>query len=320
MADSVLPVVDLAAFRSGGPETRTQIARDVDAACQDTGFLVLEGHGVDDGVIRAAWAAADRFFDLPLRTKLTLAPDRPDGPRGYFPVERETLTRSRGVAGPPDFKEAFSLGPPSAPDHAAGADREFFYGANRWPDDPTFRNALTTYYAAMVALAAELMSLFAAALTLPQDYFAGYFTHHSSALRLLNYPARAPSEATRAGAHSDYGSLTILRSDPKTAGLEVETSAGRFVPAPRTDSGFIVNIGDLMARWTNDRWTSTVHRVVAPEGGERRQSIAFFHNPNFDADIDCLPVCIEPGDRARHARVSAGRYLRERFTSALPDA
>lgn len=324
MAD--IPLLDLGAFLQTDAGRRRQIGRLVDDVCRHTGFIAIDNHGVDTAVIAAAWQAAGEFFDLPSEEKLGLCPDRPGNPRGYFALEFEALTRSRGVPSPRDPKESFSSGPLTPPDDVPVCDDlEFFFGANRWPESPPgFQEAWSTYYRAMERLGAKLMRLFAAALQLPEDYFAAYHDHHVSALRALNYPATTlPLKAgqQRAGEHSDYGSVTILKPDPVVGGLELRLPSGHWVAAPRVGDGFLVNIGDLLARWTNDRWVSTLHRVTlpGPELGQlpRRQSIAYFQNPNHDAIIQALPGCIAAGETPRYAPVTAGQYLLERFRSAL---
>jgi isopenicillin N synthase-like dioxygenase len=143
------------------------------------------------------------------------------------------------------------------------------------------------------------------------------------ALRCINYPAsdepRLP-EQKGAGEHSDYGSITILKSDPDVPGLEIKLPSGRWAKAPLVEDAFIINIGDMMARWTNDRWVSTLHRVVQPNsadsGASRRQSMAFFHNTSFDAEIECISTCLGAGEQPKYRPVLAGQYLRERFTMA----
>jgi isopenicillin N synthase-like dioxygenase len=147
-------------------------------------------------------------------------------------------------------------------------------------------------------------------------------------MRMVHYPhqdAPPPPGALRAGAHTDYGTLTILRQDDAPGGLEVQDAAGRWVPVPFQPGSFVVNIGDLMARWTNDRWRSTLHRVVnpPPEPGRsnRRTSLPFFHNANWDARIECLPTCLAAGEAPRHAPVLAGAHLMAKFRSTvMPEA
>lgn len=317
--------IDLHEFRGAPLQRRTEIGQSVDRACRSTGFLVVTNHAVPAAILDSAWQAARAFFDRPLREKMRLAPSDPREPRGYFPVAKETLTLSRGVTGPPDLKESFSSGPPEPPESLrADPDLAFFYGANSWPEQPAgFRAAWLACYRAMETLASELMVVFAAALGLPDDYFHPFFDRHVSALRALNYPPVACGSeraGARAGDHSDYGSLTILCPDPDVPGLEIEVEPGRWLAAPAVRDGFIINIGDLMQRWSNDRWTSTVHRVAAKEAtgdSPRRQSIAFFHNPNHDAVIECLPTCSDERDGRRYDAVVAGDYLQSRFTATL---
>jgi isopenicillin N synthase-like dioxygenase len=180
--------------------------------------------------------------------------------------------------------------------------------------------AWTRYYAAMEDLAARLMRVFAVALNMPETYFDAFINHPVSALRALNYPEQrvAPSAGQlRAGAHTDYGSLTILLPQAGSRGLEILTPDGQWTPVPPIPGAFIVNIGDLMARWTNDSWVSTLHRVVNPppaEGGlDRRQSLAFFHQPDWDAEITVLPACVNPGDAPHYGPVRSGPYLMSKF-------
>ncbi len=324
---SVMPTVDLSAYLEGTASEQDTVAQQVDETCQASGFLIIENHGVADKTIAAAWDMAAAFFALPLETKLAARTSDPTCPRGYFPPQSETLAKSRGVATPPDQKEAFSSGPLAVPGGLSNdIDFDFHYGPNIWPDEPAeFRKAWICYYHAMEKLGSQLMSLFAAALRLPRDYFVEFHTHHISALRALNYPsidvALMPGQQ-RAGAHSDYGSLTILKPDLHVGGLEIQLPSGDWLAAPLIEDTFVINIGDMMARWTNDRWVSTVHRVVSPppeEGGlnRRRQSIAYFHNPNFDADINCIPTCLDDGATMKYPSVQAGQYLYHRFSSAV---
>ncbi len=171
------------------------------------------------------------------------------------------------------------------------------------------------------------MKLFALALKLPEDFFAEFIDAPVSALRALNYPEQilAPRPGQlRAGAHTDYGSLTILMPQPGSKGREILTPDGRWTPVPPAPGAFVINIGDLMARWTNDRWVSTLHRVANPspeDGGlSRRQSLAFFHQPNWSAEIACLDACLQPGEKPKYEPVLSGPYLMSRFkatTAAL---
>jgi len=164
------------------------------------------------------------------------------------------------------------------------------------------------------------MRVFALALDLPEHYFDSAIDDPISAMRMLNYPhTNVPPEPgqLRAGAHSDYGSLTILLADAAPGGLEIRSPEGKWVAVPNLPGAFIVNIGDLMALWTNDRWVSTLHRVVNPSadssGSTRRQSFAFFHQPNWSAEISCIPTCLAAGERPKYAPARSGEYLMNKF-------
>lgn len=180
---------------------------------------------------------------------------------------------------------------------------------------------MTRYYDALAALVDQMMSLMALGLGLADDHFSLAIARHTSALRLLHYPDLSgrgiePGQL-RAGAHSDYGTITLLRQDEAPGGLEVRGVDGGWHAVVSVDDAYVVNVGDALERWTNDRWRSTVHRVVVPPPDAdrdcERQSIAFFHNANWDALIECLPGCAGPDDPPRYEPVTAGRHLMDKF-------
>lgn len=322
-----VPVIDLEPFRLGSDRDRRRTADAVDAACREVGFLGIVGHGIADEMLERSWNDARAFFDLPLADRLTVREPHPGYPYGYRPFEAETLDRSIGeYGGAPDLKETLNIGPVDPPprplEDMTDPDERAVYAPNLWPDAvmPQLRETFTAYYHAMADLAAELMTAFAWALDLAPDHFTPYIDRHGSALRLAHYPAlTAPPMPgqLRASAHTDYGTLTILRADDEHPGLQVETATGDWVDVPPVPGGFVVNLGDLMARWTNDRWRSTMHRVVvsAGESGQRRLSIPFFHNANWDAVISCIPTCV--GDGARYEPVIAGPHLMAKFRATV---
>ncbi len=325
---TAIPVVDLGAFLTASAEEQSSIAHEVDNICRNTGFLIIENHGVPADVIQHAWRSTRTFFDLPLADKLTAKSANPRCPRGYFPMASEALAKSLGVNTPPDIKESFGIGRMVAPQvQLPPDDYDFYFGENLWPTAmPRLQSSLTTYFEAMTELGSRVLRLFAAALDMPHDYFEQFHTYPMSALRCINYPGTdqplLPMQRG-AGEHSDYGSITILKSDPAVPGLEIKLASGKWVRAPLVDDAFIVNIGDMMARWTNDRWVSTLHRVVQPDGQsdgvQRRQSMAYFYNTNFDAAIDCIPSCLGAGEAPKYETVYSGPYLKSRFTAAIDD-
>ncbi|OJF94972.1 isopenicillin N synthase family dioxygenase [Pararhizobium antarcticum] len=316
------PVFDLSAFEQGDASEKKRLGEVVDAICRETGFLAIRNHGVPQTVIDAVWANARAFFDLPAEEKQRVRAPYKGYPYGYLGPELEALAKSRDVDSPPDLKESFNGGPLVQP--ASITDPEalaFCYAETIWPERPDgFVDAWKAYYAALEDLAARVMRLFAVALDLPETYFEPFINTPISALRGLNYPKQhvppKPGQL-RAGAHTDYGSLTILLPQAGSKGLEIITPDGQWTPVPPVDGAFVINIGDLMARWTNDRWVSTLHRVVNPspdEGGmARRQSLAFFHQPNWDAQITVLDACLSPGEVAKYPPVLSGPYLMSKF-------
>jgi isopenicillin N synthase-like dioxygenase len=182
------------------------------------------------------------------------------------------------------------------------------------------RPVYTTYFRVLADLARTLMRLFALALDQPEQFFDDKIDKHISRLRVRNYPAPTvppkPGQL-RAGTHSDYGSLTILKTEDKPGALQVYNKAGEWVDVPSVPGCFIVNLGDLMARWTNDTWVSTLHRVVNPPldaaDRSRRQSLVFFHNPNYDAVIACIPSCQGPDRPPTYPVTTSGEHLRQQF-------
>ncbi|MBK8456029.1 MAG: isopenicillin N synthase family oxygenase [Phyllobacteriaceae bacterium] len=312
------PVFDLGRFERSDAAGRAALGRQVDAICRSTGFLAIADHGVSRAVIDGVWSAAQSFFDLPAAQKEHVRVAYPGYPYGWLGPGAEALAKSRGEETPPDLKESFNGGPAAPPPGMSDAGAlSFCYAATPFPAEPAgFRAAWNAYYAAMENLAARIMRVFAAALNLPGDFFAPFIDTPISALRALNYPAtdRPPAAGQmRAGAHTDYGSLTILLPQPGSHGLEILSPEGQWVEVEPVDNAFVINIGDLMQRWTNDRWSSTLHRVVADGESARRQSLAFFHQPNWFAEIACLEACLAPGETAKFAPVLSGPYLMGKF-------
>jgi isopenicillin N synthase-like dioxygenase len=305
------PAFDLALHETLEGGARADSAARLDRICRETGFLVLRGHGVPDAVVGNVWDAARRFFGLPPEQKARVAAPYPGYPYGWLGPRREALARSKGEMTPPDLKESFNGGPRATP--AGMEDPEalaFCYQPTLWPELPGFRDAWETYYAAMEDLAARVMRAFAEALGLPRAHFDSFLSAPISALRALHYPmtegAPEPNQQ-RAGAHTDYGSLTILLPQPGSRGLEILHPTLGWTEVPAEPGAFVINIGDLMARWTADRWVSTLHRVVAHPGQPARQSLAFFHQPDWHARI----VPLDGSDA--YPPVLSGPYLMAKF-------
>ena len=314
---SRVPLVDL----SGAFEPGTRRNEAVDAirrACEDVGFLVITGHGVSDEAVARIDTTARRFFNLPLDDKMELV-SHYGNRRGYKPLRSSTLALSRDQETPPDLAELYLVNRFDDREAARRAGlregREAFFSPNRWPDPdlmPGFRESFLAYYAVMEDLAARIMRLMALALDLDEHWFDDKIADHITGLAALRYPAldAAPLPGQfRRGPHSDWGSLTILYSDG-VPGLQILSPEGEWEDVPAVEGSFVINIGDLMAAWTNDRWVSTLHRVVVADGawGERI-SVAFFHQPTYDARIECIPTCTSPDDPPRHKPTTSGEWL-----------
>jgi isopenicillin N synthase-like dioxygenase len=319
-----VPVIDIAPFRDGDAAGKAAVARQVGQACRDIGFLIISGHGIDPALIERTDAVSRKFFDLPLEDKMAVVRPAMDVTRGYIPIETEAVAASRGEKTAGDLNESFMIGPvdvdPSDPYYTRPEAGKHFH-PNLWPAAPDgLRETYTAYYRAMGDLAARFMRIFALALELPEAFFDDKIDRHISRLRIRNYPEQAtppkPGQL-RAGAHSDYGSLTILKAEANPGGLQVFNKEGEWVDVPIMEGTYIVNLGELMARWTNDAWVSTLHRVVNPPAehalGSRRQSIIFFHNPNYDADITCIPSCAGADNPPKYPPTTSGDHLRNQF-------
>lgn len=323
-----IPVLDLSRFLHGDDCERRRVAKDTDAICRDVGFFAIAGHEVPESLINDMYRCSKAFFHQPEDRKHAVRQPASDVIRGHIGMGLAALGTTQGEETPPDLKESFSIGPLEFDlermDRSLPGIRHHFR-ENIWPEGlDDFRCAWTRYYRAMTRLSEDILQLFASALELERDHFALHCDRHISILSAIFYPDQDPPPKPgqlRAGAHTDFGTLTILKPDQAPGGLEVLSKAGKWIPAIAPADGFMVNIGDLMARWTNDRWVSTLHRVVNPPPDQRlgseRLSIGFFHQPNYDAVVECLPSCRDAGTKARYLPVAAGEHLYSQFASQV---
>ena len=295
-----IPVIDLEPFLRATAEGRASVPAAIREAAERIGFFAITGHGVPCATMDALYSQAHAFFDLPLEEKQRVAPPRPDYPRGYKAVGFEALAAGNEIKTPPDLKEYYHFGRADIPDESyfKGEEGRKHFFANQWPCQPSgFAHAADAYYRAMEGLSVALCRISALALGLPEHFFDDKIDRHITAARINYYPRQEdpPAEGQlRAGAHTDYGMLTIL-SGESAPGLQVRTRSGDWVDVATDKYRFVCNIGDLLMRWTNDRWVSNTHRVINPPRelarAASRVSIAFFHHPNYDAKIECIPGC-----------------------------
>ncbi|MGI9425722.1 MAG: isopenicillin N synthase family dioxygenase [Hyphomicrobiaceae bacterium] len=328
--DEQIPVIDFISFRNGGAADRKRIASELGRAAEGLGFAVIGGHGIAPSIGEDLREAALRFFDLPLEDKLLVRRPKNDQNRGYIPFGEETLVRMAGGDSPPDVKEVFAIGPDGVPNtpYFTGPASYPSFAANLWPDAPgDLQPKMLAYWHGMEGVMRMLGEAIAIALGMASDTFADVLDErHTSQLRLLHYPPLSENVEPgqlRAGEHTDVGMMTILRNDPVPGGLQVKGRDGRWIDAPAVADTFILNIGDLLMRWTNDQLVSTLHRVAVPPlsagARARRLSIGYFVGPRYDAMVECLPACHGPGRPAKYPPVSVHDYRTARCAAGAGD-
>lgn len=320
MVTTRLPITDIAPFLEGAEADKRAVARAIAQQCSETGFLVVKGHGLPQQMIDLAIQLGFEFFDLPRGTKDRWHPTGPAKQRGYHGMATRGLASTLDKEAPKDLRESVFLGP--IDDHrgayAAIPAAASAYAPNIYPSEPLgFGASLIDLYRGFERLAADLMRIFAIALEMPEQHFAPLIDKHFSVMSVHHYPALTdPPEPgqLRTGAHTDFGSLTILAMTKANGGLQVEMPDSSWMPVQAGPGELIVNLGDMMQRWTNDRWKSTMHRVVTPDqlgdATSRRLSIGYFMHPNHDAQIQCIPSCVDDGNEPRYPIISAGDHIR----------
>jgi len=318
-----IPTIELGRL-DGSPADRARLARDVDEVAREVGFLYLSDHGVDDRLIADMWAVTNEFFDLPLEVKSKYVAEVLSSERGYTRFATEHHAHTLGATAPADLFEAFTMGNfDLEDDDYVNRATETFFWANIWPVEVAeMREVWERYHSTIGRVSHRLMSALALALDLPDDWFMPYVDRDVRTVRSLRYPSlvQAP-EADQFGiaAHSDYGSITILNTNG-ISGLQVEREVGGdWIDVPHVDGAFIVNVGDIMSRWSNGRWRSTMHRVVRRPGEPMRQSIAHFCAPNYDAVVSALPNCVPAGEEPRFAPVVSGEWILAKLRSAYTE-
>ena len=281
VATTSLPVIDILGLRSYRISDRDAVADAIHEACRDNGFFYITNHGVPSQLIDAVTHEMRNFFSLPLETKLALFQRQSEYHRGYEPIGFQTLDPGTK----PDIKEGFDIGSTL---RAVGAD-DRRYGVNLWPDDaPVFRQTMDNYFASMLSLSRLVLTGIGRSLGLADRYFDSFCRDPIATLRLLHYPQQSPSAATEigAGAHTDWGAITILLQD-ENSGLQVWDGVNDWIHVPPVPGTYVVNLGNLMARWTKDYYRSTLHRVVNVSGQDR-YSIPFFLDGPPDYMVSCL--------------------------------
>ena len=305
-----VPQIDIGPLLHGSAEARRRVGDAVRDACRDVGFFYVRNHGIAQATVDDLFREMARFYAQPEDAKREIHASRSRCFRGYSGLDEERHDATTDYYEP---HEVIDFGRENAPDDPPECAGSLLYGPNLWPScTPGLRAAVEAYYAAMLEVSNALLRAFALALDLPEAYFLDKFDRAAGALRLLHYPPQ-PAEETRLGlgAHTDYEMFTILAQDANP-GLQVLNGAGEWIDIPPVAGTFVVNIGDLMARWTNDRFTSNIHRA-ANRTGRHRYSVPFFMGANVNTEIRCLESCTGPDDPPRYPPVLAGAHIEARL-------
>jgi isopenicillin N synthase-like dioxygenase len=322
-----LPVIDVSAALAGDPEARSGVATAIDSACVDSGFFAIAGHGIESALLDDVIDTSRRFFALDPAEKGRVAPPGPLDYRGFLGLDTTSLAATLGEETPPDLCESYNIGGFDDPEKRARATvpgHEMTFLHNLWPERPDgFRAAYEAYFEAVEHLCRQMLPLFALALGLPESWFEDKVNDHTSLLLTNWYPPvqsdPRPGQLRRGG-HTDYGMFTVVAPE-QVPGLQICLD-GTWLDVPLVEDAFVVNLGDLMGRWTNDRWVSTLHRVVVPEGDAARRdrmSVVFFFQPDFRAVIETIPTTVTDEHPARYEPVIAGEWIAAKSMSMLDE-
>jgi isopenicillin N synthase-like dioxygenase len=320
LRDGILavPVIDISSFRMpyADADARDRVVRQVDAAARTVGFMQITGHGISATTLSEFTDATDAFFalDAPAKARYRCPPGVN---RGYTPPRAESLANSLGLVTAADLFEAINVGRPAADFPGLDLPPDV-YAANVYPaaEVPGFEAAVTAWFEAAGRVARTMLRIFGVALGGGEDYLERFTDHSIDVLRMNNYRLPDPGAELEPGqlgmgAHTDFGIVTVLWAD-QVPGLEIHGTDGNWHPVLPADGALLVNLGDATARWTNEEWISTLHRVAPPRIGGAlvpRRSAAYFHDGNVDAVIECLPSCVTAGNPARYEPVTVGEHL-----------
>lgn len=286
-------------------------------ACRETGFFYVAGHRIAQALIDAQFEFARRFFALPAEQKLALHMRQSASTAGYEAIGGQILDSQDATApkAPPDLKESFYIAMELPAEHPWAQKKIRGFGHNQWPDLAGFKQQMLAYQAAVRALGDRVLAMIALSLELPEDFFAPYYDWPGTTLRLLRYPPHphaALANQLGAGAHTDWGGVTLLAQDG-LGGLEVRNVEGEWIQARPIPGTLVVNLGDLMQRWTNGVYRSNMHRVKNNSSTRDRYSIPFFYSPRPDARIECMPTCTDAAHPPKYPPCTAAEHTYEMF-------
>ncbi|KAI9044348.1 isopenicillin N synthase family dioxygenase [Aspergillus affinis] len=315
------PIIDFEGFYTPDPIRKSSFLNQIRQACQDHGFFQIINHGIPDGIQADILSQARDLFSLPVEVKEKYSMDTATDNRGYERLRAQNFEK-RGLG---DLKEGFYLGKNLPVDHPSVQAGKFSQGPNKYPvemrDADGFRRVVDEYHERMCALAGELMSVVALTLGMGEASFEGFCEEPVAILRLLKYPAQELSREGEGeglergiGAHTDFGAITILLQDDK-GGLQVwDRESAEWADVIPMPGALVINLGNMMMWWTNDRYLSNLHRVIN-HSGEDRYSVPFFFSGSPDYVVDCLPNCRDDGHEAKYPPITVAEWMGARYAN-----
>ncbi|MEM9621393.1 MAG: 2OG-Fe(II) oxygenase family protein [Pseudomonadota bacterium] len=298
-----VPLVDFGPYNEHKHEANTQLAYALDDALTSSGFVAVTNIGIDPLLRAQTFANASEFFAQPSAVKKQFAYTDPEANFGYQPPLSETLEPGR----PADIKQAFTMR------NLLGRLQD----TNAWPDE-TFKRTAREFFEACTQASFRILRVFALALDVPKDYFVELHSGENVTMRYLHYPASGYDVAQQqmgAGAHTDYGAVTLLFQD-EVGGLQINDRDGDWRDVPPIPNAVNLNTGDLMSHWSNGRYPSTEHRVLPLIGDRERQSVAFFTDPDNSTLVECLPSCVAADRPAMYSPVLAGQHIQAKIDAS----
>jgi len=308
--NSPIPIIDLNAFHENNNDliAKQKTAEQVREALHTFGFFYLTNHALDHELQNAALKCAKHFFALKKEEKDSIAISKSPLQRGYR--SPQTVGKCNLNSELNDFKENLIFG--------QTGEGPYFYGDNLFPDEclvgKEWRSTIERYYYESHLLGVRLAKCLALAMNRDERFFVDNMTHSFDHLVLIRYPQATTEEERQreaCGQHTDVGLVTLLLQEESAPGLELQQLDGTWVLVEPRRGDFVVNIGDLCARWSNDYFRSTPHRVVLKDSDQPRHSIAFFNNTNYDTVVECIPE--NDGDSLKYETTTSGEYIREKL-------
>jgi isopenicillin N synthase-like dioxygenase len=305
-----IPVIDISGVLAGDKAALARAAKELQHAYEDVGFWFLKGHRIPQALIDQVFSEVARFHAQPMAEKLKLPINEHN--TGYLAIGKATTRHSDDIStnNLPNVNEAYFIKRDLPADHPDVIANKRFRGANPWPANlPGFREVIVDYCSRMEELSLSILPIYAVALDLPEDYFKEAFREPQYQLRMSHYPDTPMPRANEYGLapHADTSFMTLLAPN-KIPGLSIRTASDRWIDAPQIDGAFLVNSGQMLNRWSNERFRATPHRVVNRSGGER-YAIPFFFDCQIDHVMECLPTCTGPGNPPKYEPTTYMKFV-----------